>query len=98
VYGHTHAASLKRIDGRVVINTGTWLKLQEKVPVVLGKLPPVHYPLFRPNYFRILEENGELVVYYETIEKEASSELTFLQRLLTLTKRKSKVIPIPKRP
>jgi UDP-2,3-diacylglucosamine pyrophosphatase LpxH len=97
VYGHTHAASLKRIDGRVVINTGTWLKLQEKVPVVLGKLPPVYYPLFRPNYFRILEENGDLVVYYETIKKAAPSELTLLQRLLTLTKRRSGALPIPKR-
>jgi hypothetical protein len=73
---------VKRLHGRVVINTGMWLKLQEKLPVILAKLPPVYYPLFRPNYFRILED-GELDIYYVTIEKVAPSELTLLQRHLT---------------
>ena len=53
LYGHTHIASLKEVDGRVVINTGTWLKLPKKVPVLFGHLPPVYRPLFRLNYFKI---------------------------------------------
>jgi UDP-2,3-diacylglucosamine pyrophosphatase LpxH len=52
VYGHTHLASLKEVDGRVVINTGTWLKVPKKVPVVFGQLPPVYIPAFRLNYLR----------------------------------------------
>src|SRR4028118_535788 len=36
VYGHTHLASLKEEDGRIVINTGTWLKMPKKGPGLVG--------------------------------------------------------------
>jgi UDP-2,3-diacylglucosamine pyrophosphatase LpxH len=97
VYGHTHLASLKEVDGRVVINTGTWLKVPKKVPVVFGQLPPVYIPAFRLNYFRMVEEDGRLAIYYERIEKKPPSELTWVQRLLTLTKRPPAGATIPKR-
>jgi hypothetical protein len=97
VYGHTHMASLKEVDGRVVINTGTWLKLPKKVPVVFGYLPPVYRPLFRLNYFRILEEDGQVAIHYERIDKKPSSELTWAQLFLTLTKRRDEGAPIPER-
>ncbi|MGF1472849.1 MAG: metallophosphoesterase [Rubrobacteraceae bacterium] len=97
VYGHTHIASLKQVGGRVVINTGTWLKLPKKAAVLFGKLPPVYYPVFQLNYFRITEENGQVVIYYEIIDKAAPSELTLLQRLLTVTRRKRREVRIPKR-
>jgi UDP-2,3-diacylglucosamine pyrophosphatase LpxH len=97
VYGHTHLASLKEVDGRVVINTGTWLKVPKKVPVVFGQLPPVYIPAFRLNYLRMVEEDGRLVIYYERIEKKPPSELTWVQRLLTLTKRPPAGATIPKR-
>ena len=97
VYGHTHLASLKEEEGRVVINTGTWLKMPKKVPVLFGQLPPVYIPAFRLNYFRMVEEDGSLAIYYEHIEKEPPSELTWPQRLLTLTKRPPAGAPIPKR-
>jgi predicted phosphodiesterase len=97
VYGHTHLASLKEVDGRVVINTGTWLKMPKKVPVLFGQLPPVYIPAFRLNYFRMVEEDGRLAIYYEHIEKRPPSELTWAQRLLTLTKRPPAGATIPKR-
>lgn len=97
VYGHTHLASLKKVDGRVVINTGTWLKMPKKVPVLFGQLPPVYLPAFRLNYFRMAEEDGRLAIYYEQIEKEPPSELTWAQRVLTLTKRPPAGATIPKR-
>ena len=97
VYGHTHNASLKEVDGKVVINTGTWLKLPKKVPVLFGYLPPVYYPLFRLNFFRVAEEDGRLAIHYEHIEKRPASELTWSQRLLTLTKRPDAGAPIPER-
>jgi hypothetical protein len=97
VYGHTHLASLKEVDGRVVINTGTWLKMPKKVPVLFGQLPPVYIPAFRLNYFRMVEEDGRLAIYYEHIEKQPPSELTLAQRLLTLTKRPPAGATIPKR-
>lgn len=97
VYGHTHLASLKEVDDKVVINTGTWLKMPKKVPVVFGQLPPVYIPAFRLNYFRIAEVDGQLAIYYEQIEKRPPSELTWSQRLLTLARRPAAGPPIPKR-
>src|SRR5215204_5890563 len=89
IYGHTHDVSLKEVNGKAIINTGTWLKLPKKVPVLFGYLPPVYYPSFCLNYFRITDEAGRVAVHYERIEKEPSSELTWEQRLLTQTKRKT---------
>jgi len=86
IFGHTHAAFLKRLGpaGQVVINTGTWLKLLHRVPVRLGLLPAVYYPYYRLNYFCIEQDNGRLVIDYVTIPKTPDRELTWLQRLMTL--------------
>jgi UDP-2,3-diacylglucosamine pyrophosphatase LpxH len=97
VYGHTHRASFKKIDGRVVLNTGTWLKLPKKVPVLFGFLPLVYRPTFRLNYFKISEEDGRLTIHYEHILKKPPSELTWSQRLLTLTRRSDAGAPIPEK-
>ena len=88
IFGHTHAAFLKRLGpaGQVVLNTGTWLKLLHRVPVRFGLLPAVYYPSFRLNYFRIEEENNHLVINYVAAPKMPERELTWLQRLVTLGK------------
>ncbi|WP_458207182.1 metallophosphoesterase [Haladaptatus sp. NG-SE-30] len=83
VYGHTHRVSLSRVGKRVIINTGTWLKRLHRTPTWVGIFPPVYYPSFRLNYFRISEEAGNVLVEYHTIEKAPPKELTLLQRLLT---------------
>src|SRR5829696_907937 len=75
--------------GRPKKPTGAMLKRPKKVPVLFGYLPPVYYPSFCLNYFRITDEAGRVAVHYERIEKEPSPELTWEQRLLTLTKRKT---------
>ncbi len=86
VFGHTHAAFLRQLgsQGRIIFNTGTWLKLLHRVPVRFGLLPAVYYPSYRLNYFRIQGEEGALVIDYVTIPKLAGRELTWLQRLVTL--------------
>jgi len=71
VYGHTHNASLKRIDERVVINTGTWLKKLERVLARFRLLPSVYHPSFRLNYFRIGEDDGQIVIDYQRVHKAA---------------------------
>jgi hypothetical protein len=88
VFGHTHAAFLKRLgpSGKVVLNTGTWLKLLSRIPVRFGLLPAVYYPSYRLNYFKIEERDSQLVITYVTIPKMPEQELTWLQRLLTLGK------------
>jgi UDP-2,3-diacylglucosamine pyrophosphatase LpxH len=97
VFGHTHAAFLRRLGPacQVVLNTGTWLKLLHRVPVRFGLLPAVYYPSYRLNYFCIEEENNHLVVNYVAIPKTPEQELTWLQRLVTLgrTPKQPEVIP-----
>ena len=85
VFGHTHVAFLKRLgpSGKVVLNTGTWLKLLSRIPVRFGLLPAVYYPSYRLNYFKIEERDSQLVINYVTIPKTPEQELTWLQRLLT---------------
>jgi UDP-2,3-diacylglucosamine pyrophosphatase LpxH len=88
IFGHTHAAFLKRLGpaGQVVLNMGTWLKLLNRVPVHFGLLPAVYYPSYRLNYFCIEKENNQIVITYVTVPKTPESELTWLQRLVTLGK------------
>jgi hypothetical protein len=86
IFGHTHAAFMRRLGVQVILNTGTWLKLLHRVPVRLGLLPAVYYPSYRLNYFRIWKENNQLVIDYVAIPKTPERELTWLQRLVTLGK------------
>src|SRR6476660_5765222 len=88
IFGHTHSAFLRRLGpaGRVVINTGTWLKLLSRIPVRFGLLPAVYYPSYRLNYFKIEERGDQMVINYIAIPKTPDQELTWLQRLLTLGK------------
>jgi len=88
IFGHTHAAFLKRLGSadQVVVNLGTWLKLLHRVPVRFGLLPAVYYPSYRLNYFCVEKKNNQLVINYVTIPKTPERELTWLQRLMTLGK------------
>jgi hypothetical protein len=99
IFGHTHAAFLKRLGstGQVVLNTGTWLKLLRRVPVRFGLLPAVYYPSYRLNYFRIENENNHLMIDYVAIAKTPERELTWLQRLVTLGKAPKPLEAIPAR-
>jgi len=97
VFGHTHGAFLKRVGagGRLVLNTGTWLKLLHRVPVRFGLLPAVYYPSYCLNYFCIEGQAGELVINYVTIPKSPERELTWLQRLVTFGNTPKPLQPIP---
>jgi hypothetical protein len=97
VFGHTHGAFLKRVGagGRVVLNTGTWLKLLHRVPVRFGLLPAVYYPSYRLNYFCIEGQAGDLVIHYVAIPKFPERELTWLQRFVTFGNTPQPQQPIP---
>jgi UDP-2,3-diacylglucosamine pyrophosphatase LpxH len=99
IFGHTHAAFLKRLGpaGQVVLNTGTWLKLLHRVPVHFGLLPAVYYPSFCLSYFCIERENNHLVITYVMVPKTPERELTWLQRLVTLGKAPKRPKSIPAR-
>ncbi|WP_247729666.1 metallophosphoesterase [Halovivax limisalsi] len=95
VYGHTHRASLTRWGDRVVVNTGTWLKKLQHVETRFSRLPGIYYPTFRLSTFRIYAEGERLVVAYEAIPTDRSTDLTWFQRLVA--RRPPTEEPIPAR-
>jgi hypothetical protein len=95
IYGHTHIPSQREVDGRLVINTGTWLKRLEYVPVRLGRLPGVYVPSYRLNWFQLDEHDGALRVRYRMIPKEAPNDLTWLERLLILGREPTRLAAVP---
>ena len=97
VYGHTHAPSVRRVEDRAIVNTGTWLKRLEHVPVRFGRLPGVFVPSFNLNYFRIAAEDGRIVIDYHKIDKAPPRELNLLQRLLMSRRPRAATEAIPAR-
>jgi UDP-2,3-diacylglucosamine pyrophosphatase LpxH len=98
IFGHTHDAFLvEEPGGRVVINTGTWLKILKRVSVRFGLLPGVYYPTFRLNYFKIFAENEKIIVEYVEIPKEPEEKLTLLQRFLIIGRKPELGKSIPPR-
>jgi len=95
IFGHTHDAFLVKENGRVIINTGTWLKILRHVRVRFGLLPGVYYPTFRINYFKIYAEAEKIVVKYVELTKKPTDRLTLLQRFLILGRKPDNAKPIP---
>jgi hypothetical protein len=84
IFGHTHDAFLVKENGRVIINTGTWLKILKRVSVRFGLLPGIYYPTFRLNYFKVYAEAEKIVVKYVELSKKPTEKLTLLQRFLII--------------
>jgi len=95
LYGHTHIPSLRSVGNRYVINTGTWLKMLERVPAFFRLLPDVFVPAYRLNYFLIREEGNRIRVRYEVIPKGVRDDRTFLEKLVILGKRRKVYDSIP---
>ena len=95
VYGHTHIPSLREVDRRYIINTGSWLKRLDYVPVRLGRLPGIYVPSYQLNYFELTEADGTIRIRYRIIPKTAPNDLTLLERLLILGRRVKTLPPIP---
>jgi UDP-2,3-diacylglucosamine pyrophosphatase LpxH len=98
IFGHTHDAFLvEESDGRLIINTGTWLKILKRVSARFGLLPGVYYPTFRLNYFRIFADGEDATVEYVEIPKTPKEKLTLLQRFLIIGRQPEPGKPIPAR-
>lgn len=96
IFGHTHDAFLVKENGRVIINTGTWLKILKRVSARFGLLPAVYYPTFRLNYFKIYAgEKEKIVVKYVEMPKKPKEKLTLLQRFLILGRKPERGKAIP---
>ncbi|RLB55338.1 MAG: phosphoesterase, partial [Deltaproteobacteria bacterium] len=97
VYGHTHAASVHRVEGNAVVNTGTWIKQFQRVSPIVGMLPKIYVPRYNISVFRIHEEDGQVVIAYEEVPKLPTSDLTLTQRLLTMRKCDPQIDSVPLR-
>jgi UDP-2,3-diacylglucosamine pyrophosphatase LpxH len=98
IYGHTHKPSLRLLDNRAVINTGTWLKRFSHESPRFGYLPGIYVPFFSLNYFRLsAAAPGQIVIDYRQIHKDPPPDLDLLQRLLVSRKRPPDPDPIPER-
>ena len=95
VFGHTHDAFLIKEKGRVIINTGTWLKILRRVAARGSLLPAVYYPTFRLNYFKIYTKDERIIVKYVQIPKTPTEKLTLLQRFLIFGRKPAAGEPIP---
>ena len=94
-YGHTHRPKVNEVEGRLLVNTGTWLKRLHRRDVIVGVLPPVFYPSYQLCVVRIASEPEGVVVEYEEIEKPSPStdEITLTERLLTLGREPNPELP-----
>ena len=94
-YGHTHRPTMQTVDGRLLVNSGTWLKRLHRRDGVIGILPPVFYPSYQLTAVRIGPESEGVAVEYEAIQKPSPSpeELTLTERLLTLGRKPDTDLP-----
>jgi len=97
LFGHTHNPSLMKAGGRVIINTGTWLKRLIRIRAWIRLMPDVYYPTFCLNYFQVYGDNGRIVIKYRKIPRETNSGLTLLQRLMIIGKKRKHIVRIPDR-
>ena len=94
-YGHTHRPSVRNVDGRLLVNTGTWLKRLHRRDGIIGVLPPVFYPSYQLAAVRIAAESDGVAVEYEPVRKPSPSaeELTLTERLLTVGRTPNPELP-----
>ncbi|MFM7853706.1 MAG: metallophosphoesterase [Flammeovirgaceae bacterium] len=98
IYGHTHEVSITKIDQKFVINTGTWLKKLIRINSIFPFLPDVYYPTFQLNYFHIYPKGSKkIVIDYHIIPKNIQPNLTILQNLAIMGRRKKLHLWVPKR-
>jgi len=95
IYGHTHIPSMRKVDSRYVINTGTWLKRLDRVPASLRLVPDVYVPSYRLNYFTVKEELDGIRVSYQILAKEPTDDLSWLEKVMFFGRHKTEEEQIP---
>ena len=94
-YGHTHRPINRKIDDRIIVNTGTWLKRLHRREVIAGVLPPVFYPSYQLSYVKISADDDGITVAFQPIDKPSprGEELTRTERFLTLGRAPNPELP-----
>ncbi|THE65726.1 phosphoesterase [Salinadaptatus halalkaliphilus] len=96
-YGHTHRPEARELEGRLLVNTGTWLKRLHRRDGITGLLPPVFYPSYQLCAVRIETTADGIAVEHQAIEKPSpkAEELTLTERLLTIGRAPNPALPDP---
>ncbi len=96
IYGHTHTPSLRMLDGRCVVNTGTWLKRLERVGARrILMLPPVYVPSYHLNCFTAEPRGDGILLRHRVIRKDPPRDLTLLEKLAILGRPRPSAPAIP---
>lgn len=81
IFGHSHIASMEVIQGRAILNTGSWIKRLTRVPSRFFLLPDVYCPSYQLGYFHVSENEDRIIVQYHVLEKQVPDTLSLLQRI-----------------
>lgn len=95
IFGHSHVPELKVSGERAIINTGSWAKHLTRVASRFVLLPDVYFPSYHLGYYRILEQDGDIAVYHQAVEKKDPEPLSLFQRFAILGKRPDTACPVP---
>jgi hypothetical protein len=95
IYGHTHLASIAKLNNRAIINTGSWLKRLQRVPARFRWFPDMYCPSFRLSYFVLYQKQQHIVIQYRQIRKTVQSNLTRLQRFVISKTHVADMLSIP---
>jgi UDP-2,3-diacylglucosamine pyrophosphatase LpxH len=96
VYGHTHDAFVERVEGGVVLNTGTWLRKLTRIRSRF-RMPDVYWPSYQLHCFKLAAKDGEVVISYEGRPKHVDPGLTPVERLSIVARRRPGPVEIPRR-
>ena len=95
IYGHTHVPSVRKAGSRYILHTGTWLKRLERVSTHFRLMPDVYFPSYELSCFTIRAEGKGVRVKYTVVPKRAPEDLTLLQKLMILGRRRADRPEIP---
>jgi UDP-2,3-diacylglucosamine pyrophosphatase LpxH len=95
LFGHSHIASLTVKDDRAIVNSGSWIKRLTRVPSRFFLLPDVYCPAYQLGFFRAVEEEGNIALYYHALEKKTPESLSLLQKIAMLGQYPEPPVDIP---
>jgi len=90
IYGHTHRKSLEHINGRIIINTGTWLRRVYRVDSKYVFLPDIFYSKIDLSYFIISAKNNKITVESKTWPKKFKPKLTIIEKMFISLRKSNK--------
>ncbi len=92
VFGHNHQSVLKKINNKVIMNAGTWMKILTRItPLKIFILPSVYYPNYQLTYGHIYSEKNKIISEVIVLPKKIKPDLSHLEKLAIFLKHRKKI-------